>query len=254
MRKILGGIFLLGMVVAWRGYGLVVEFGKLNSGAPPYGVAEEEVPEDLDPYAWIREWERPEGPAKVALQVGHWKNDDFPEELARLRNNDGASGGGKSEWEVNLAIAEEVKKLLEPVGIEVEILPATVPPKYWADVFVAIHADGNVDSSVRGYKFAGPWRDFSKKSEELVEILNESYEEVTGFVRDPNISRNMRGYYAFSWWRFEHAIHPMTIAVIAETGFLSNYYDRLVIVDQPELAARGIAEGLVKFLEREELI
>ncbi|MBI4137553.1 N-acetylmuramoyl-L-alanine amidase [Candidatus Roizmanbacteria bacterium] len=223
------------------------------SGAPPYGIDEEEVPE-LDPYAWIHDWVRPEGPAKVGIQVGHWKNDELPDELERLRGNTGSSGGGKSEWEVNLAIAEELKTLLESEGVEVDILPATVPEKYWADVFIAIHADGNLDSSVHGYKFASPWRDITGRADELVELLNATYEEATGLVYDPNISRNMRGYYAFSWWRHDHAIHPMTTGVIAETGFLTNYSDRQLLINSPEIPAQGIAEALIAHLEGEGLL
>lgn len=223
------------------------------SGAPPYGIDEAEIP-PLDPYAWVHDWVRPEGSARVGIQVGHWKNDELPQELERLRGNTGASGGGKSEWEVNLAIAEELRKLLEAEGITVEILPATVPEKYWADVFIAIHADGSLDASVRGYKFAAPWRDMTGKANGLVNRLNASYEEATGFNYDTNISRNMRGYYAFSWWRFGHAIHPMTTAVIAETGFLTNHLDRQLLINSPEIPAQGMAEGIISYLRQEQLL
>lgn len=223
-------------------------------GAPPGGVAEAEVPEDLGPYGWLSDWERPEGPAKVALQVGHWQNDDFPEELARLRNNDGATGGGVTELSINLVIVELMKGYLEEAGVEVEVLPATVPPDYWADVFVSVHADGNEDWRTRGYKFAGPWRDFTGKSERLVEILSGKYESATGLPFDPNISRNMRGYYAFAWWRYEYSLHPMTTAVIAETGFVSNPTDRKLLTEEPEVAAGAMAEALIEFLRQEKLL
>ncbi|MCR4264254.1 MAG: N-acetylmuramoyl-L-alanine amidase [Candidatus Roizmanbacteria bacterium] len=235
-------------LVTW-GYSRTV----LISGAPPYGIDEEEIPE-IDPYAWVHDWVRPDGPAKVGIQVGHWKNDELPDELERLRGNTGSTGGGKSEWEVNLSIAGELKTLLEAEGITVDILPATVPEKYWADVFIAIHADGNTDSSVHGYKFAAPWRDLTGKADELVDLLNDTYEETTGLVYDPNISRNMRGYYAFSWWRHDHTIHPMTTAVIAETGFLTNYSDRQLLINTPEIPAQGIADAIISYLEREELL
>src|SRR3989338_2508894 len=72
----------------------------LMSGAPPYGESEGETP-SLDPYAWLRNWNRPAGPPKVGLQAGHWKNDELPEEFGRLRGSTGSAGGGRSEWEVN---------------------------------------------------------------------------------------------------------------------------------------------------------
>lgn len=227
-----------------------------SSGAPPYGEPEAAVPADteINSSAWWRNWSRPEGPAKVAIQVGHWQNDQFPEELAKLRNNTGASGGGKTEAEVNLAIAENMKPLLEDQGILVEILPATVPPNYWADVFIAIHADGSEDPSMSGYKFAGPWRDLTGTGDMLVQMLNQAYGQATGLDYDPNITRNMRGYYAFAWWRYDHSIHPMTTAVIAETGFLTSANDRKLIVDQPEFVAQTISDTLVDYLELQQLL
>lgn len=226
---------------------------EVSTGAPPYGEPQEEAP-DLDPLSFLRDWKRPDGPAKVALQVGHWKSSELPEELERIRNNTGASGGGKSESEVNMAIAKEISRILEEKGIHTEILPATIPPKYWADVFIAIHADGSTDRTVSGYKFAAPWRDYSGKANELVTILEEKYEEATNLAKDPNITRNMRGYYAFSWWRYEHAIHPMTTAVIAETGFLTNRSDQKLLINTPQIPAKAIAEGIIEYLHNEELL
>lgn len=223
------------------------------SGAPPYGEAESEIPE-LDPYAWMRDWKRPDGPARVGLQVGHWKNNELPEELSKLIGNTGSSGGGKSEAEVNLAIADAARDVLMEEGIAVDIIPATVPVNYWADVFVAIHADGSTDRSVSGFKVAAPWRDFTKRAENLVSHLENEYGKETDLVKDPNISRNMRGYYAFSWWRYDHAIHPMTTAAIIETGFLTNANDRKLIVNNPKRVGRAIAQGILGFLGDEKLL
>lgn len=224
------------------------------SGAPPYGIGEAEVPDDLDPLAWLKDWTRPEGPAKVGLQVGHWKNEELPDELERLRGSTGSSGGGKSEWEVNYEIAQIVASLLSEKGVNVELIPATVPPGYWADVFLAIHADGSTDPGKSGYKFASPWRDFSGDSSNLVKVLEEKYEAATQLSKDPNITRNMRGYYAFSWWRHNHSIHPMTTAAIAETGFLTNKNDRDLLINNANLPARAIAEAILEHLQNRGLI
>jgi hypothetical protein len=217
------------------------------SGAPPYDIGNE-PPANLDPYAWIRDWTRPEGPPKVGLQVGHWKNAELPEELSKLVGNTGASGGGKSEWEVNMAIAQAAAEILRSEGIEVDILPSTVPVKYWADVFVAIHADGSTDRSATGFKAASPRRDFTNRADNLVKHLETEYAASTQLSLDPNVSRNMRGYYAFAWWRYEHAVHPMTTAAILETGFLTNSSDRKIIVNNPLLSAQGLAKGILAFL------
>lgn len=240
---------VLALVLAWSS----LNPKESGSGAPPYGEFEKDIP-DLDPLSWLNNWQRPEGPPKVALQVGHWKNEELPEELEKLKGNTGASGGGKSEWEVNLEIAQQTAELLKQRGIEVEILPSTIPPSYWADVFLAIHADGSTDPSKSGFKIASPWRDFTNKSKDLVSILEETYKEATDMEVDPNITRNMRGYYAFSWWRYEHALHPMTTGAIVETGFLTSAKDRKIIVQSPETSAKALFDGVVEFLVKQDLL
>ena len=224
-----------------------------TTGAPPYEIADDPPDSNLDEYSWLRDWKRPDEPTKVALQAGHWKSSDAPDELRRLRSNTGASGGGKAEWDVNLEIANETAKILSEKGITVEILPATVPPKYWADVFVSIHADGNLDSGKSGFKAASPRRDMTGKAEKLLIFVEEEYEKATNLSKDPNVTRNMRGYYAFGWWRYEHAVHPMTTSIILETGFLTSPSDRNLIVNRPEVAAEGLANGILNYLSEERL-
>lgn len=196
------------------------------------------------------EWQRPTGPLRVGLQVGHLKTDELPDELEHIRiHGGGTKGGGKSEWEINQAIALQIKEILELKGVVVDILPATVPVNYWADVFLAIHADGNYDRTVSGFKAAGSWRDYTNKRDLLVTTLEEEYQKVTKMNLDTNITHNMRGYYAFNWMRYEHAVHPMTTMAIIETGFLTNSQDQKIIINQPKIAAQGIANGIMKFFD-----
>jgi len=248
MKKIILGVFLVIVLTLLFHF----RFTDTNVGAPPNGVSESEVP--LGPFDRYKNWSRPNVPAKVGLQVGHWNNSELPDELSKLHGNTGAEGGGKSEWEVNFAIAESTATFLEDQGVEVDILPATVPEEYWADVFLAIHADGSTDTTKSGYKFASPWKDLTNDSELLVSLLESKYEEYTHLENDPNITKNMRGYYAFSWWRYDHAIHPLTTAAIAETGFLTNASDRKIIVDNPEVPAQAISEAILIYLRNEGLL
>lgn len=253
MPKRFLSVFLISLVIL-GGYLLLEKAGSREiSGAPPYGESAESVP-DLSPYNWVLDWKRPDGPSRVGIQVGHWKSNELPDELVRIRGNTGSSGGGKWEWEVSYEIAMHMKTMLEEKGVSVDILPATVPPDYWADVFIAVHADGSLDRGKSGFKIAAPWRDYTGKSGKLVEILRGRYKQATGLAWDDNITRNMRGYYAFSWWRYDHAIHPMTTAVIVETGFLTNASDRKLIVDNPEVSAEALSDGILEFLVSEGLI
>lgn len=226
---------------------------QVENGAPPYAI-EDLQPPSQDRFAWLEAWTRPDVPARVGLQVGHWKNNELPDELSRLRGNTGASGGGKSEWEVNLAIAQETKSILLERNIEVDILPSTVPVQYWADVFVAIHADGSTDTSKSGFKVAAPRRDYSGNTSTLVGLIEKQYELSTKLAIDDNITRNMTGYYAFAWWRYEHSVHPKTASAILETGFLTNASDRKTIVSRPDISALGLANAIIEYLEQQGLL
>ena len=204
-----------------------------------------EIPLAIDPYA---NWTRPPGPWRVGIQSGHWMAEQAPDEQESLRDNTGAQAGGVTEWERNLVIAKEVKTLLEAEGVVVDLLPTTIPPDYSADAFISIHADGNADTSVSGYKIAAPRRDRSGKAQRLADLIEASYGSTTGMKIDPNITPNMRGYYAFNWRRYEHSIHPMTPAAIVETGFITNAADRRLLVQTPKRSAQAISSAVLAFL------
>lgn len=193
--------------------------------------------------------ERPDGPLRVGLQVGHLNNENPPEELAGLaRNGAGAVAGPYNERDTVEVITNIAAEQLRAAGIEVDVLPAIIPPGYVADAFVAIHADGNTNTNVRGYKMAGPRRDYSGKAAALVEALYASYEAGTDIPEDFTITNRMTAYYAFNWARYEHAVHPRTPAAIVELGFLSNPADRAFMLNEPERAATAVANGILVFL------
>jgi hypothetical protein len=192
-------------------------------------------------------------PAKiVGLQVGHWKKEDLPDELASLRGNSGAKGGGKTEWEINLSIAEQTAKLLQTQGYLIDLLPATVPPGYSADAFLAIHADANQNTRLTGFKASTSWHDLTGKASKLVKLIEQEYPKTTGKTLDRNITNNMLGYYAFSWWRFNHDISDRTPGVILETGFLTSPADQELLIHHPEMPAHAISQALIKFLSTDK--
>ncbi len=192
------------------------------------------------------DWAPPEGPVRIALQAGHWRADEAPRELRGLRNN-GTRWKETPEWEVNLEIVQRAGAMLEELGYEVDILPAVVPPAYRAHLFIAIHADGSNDPNASGYRVAAPRGDATGKASQVAALLAQSYGEATGIRRLPTVTRRMRNYYAFNFQRYEHALHPSTIAVILETGFLTSSRDREVIMNAPERAARGIVAAVTAF-------
>ena len=208
--------------------------------APPVQEAQEPPPRRRNRW-WSRnrypgpiptpeEWQPPDGPVRIGLQVGHWRTEEVPRELSGLRRN-GTSWNGTPEWEVSLEIARHAGAMLEELGY----------------VVLAIHADASNDRSARGYRVAAPRRDASGRASGIVDLLKRTYGEATGIRRLPDATRRMRNYYAFNFRRYEHALHPMTIAAIVETGFLTNAGDRNVIMRQPERAARRIVEAITAF-------
>jgi N-acetylmuramoyl-L-alanine amidase len=191
----------------------------------------------------------PPGTKRVGLQAGHWQVEQVPAELRGLGH--GASGGGKQEWEVNLEIARRAKALLEARGVEVDLLPATVPPRYQAHAFVSIHADGDTTGRTNGFKIARPgFSSVPEADDRLVSALNAAYGRETGLPRDDeHITLRMLYYYAFNSRRYCHAVAPGVPQVIVEAGFMTSAADRALLIGNPGAAARGIADGILTFLD-----
>ena len=192
------------------------------------------------------DWSPPEGPVRIALQAGHWRADEAPSELSGLRDN-GTRWERIPEWQVNLDIARRAAATLEEMGYQVDVLPAVVPPSYRAHLFISIHADGSTNPGASGFRVAAPRRDATGRAAEIAALLEKSYAEATGLRRLDTITRRMQNYYAFNFRRYQHALHPMTIGVILETGYLTSAADRQVIVGQPERAARGIVDAVLAY-------
>ena len=185
---------------------------------------------------------------RVGLQVGHWHADDLPAELQALRGNMGAVAGGYHEYQVNLAIAERAAACLRAAGVSVDVLPATIPPHYQADAFVALHADESPNLQTRGFKIVDHVRGW-QASRALVDALRIDYGRASGFPWDgTHISENMRLYYGLSTGRFWHTIANETPGAIVELGYLTNPQDRWWMTHQTDLLASGVATGILHFL------
>lgn len=231
-----------------------------QGGFPSYPLPEGEQPPlgrgvfnsgFRDPLPKSPVW-NPAGPKRVGLQAGHWYVGDLPWELRRL--SPGTSAGGWAEWQVNLLIAQAAAAMLEEAGVEVDVLPTVIPPRYRAHAFLSIHADGDLQGRFSGYKLARPgFSSIPEADDELVRVLYREYGAATGMARDSDahVSRRMIYYYAFNTRRYAHAIDLGTPAAIIETGFLTHAGDRALLTGRPELAARGIANGVLRFLETE---
>lgn len=193
-----------------------------------------------------------DAPWRVGIQVGHLQAAELPAELSRLHGSTGAWAAGVAELQINIVVARAAAALLEAEGIDVTLLPATIPPGFDADAFISVHTDGNNSPAARGYKVSPPWR-ASPASRLLAAALHEHYGKATGLPVDLNgVTYNMRGYYAFSSYRYRHAIADTTPAAILELGYVSNAEDRAFLRAHTAAAAQGLAAGILAYLEQRD--
>jgi N-acetylmuramoyl-L-alanine amidase len=185
---------------------------------------------------------------KIAIQIGHLIEENLPWELRNLAQGGGAIVENIKEVEINKNIAYKVKDLLEKEGYQVEILSAIIPPEYYADVFIALHANSTA-KSISGFMISTPYKDYSQKADKLKKFLIKEYQKETGLDFLDYTTPQMTFYYAFNWSKFKRAIHPKTPAVIIEMGNMQNINDLNLLLNQPEKIAQGIAKGIILFLK-----
>ena len=187
------------------------------------------------------------GPVRVGVQIGHLHAPDHPEEHARLRVSTGGEAHGWTELEINLAVADVLADILAEHGVAVDLLPASVPPRYRADVLVSLHADSSDDPERRGYKSAHFEPARTPQERALKALVDRSYLAATALPDDhENVSGNMLWYYAFDP-RYHHSVAPVTPSLLVEMGYISNRSD-LAVLTRPEVPAAAIAEGLIAYL------
>jgi N-acetylmuramoyl-L-alanine amidase len=156
---------------------------------------------------------------------------------------------GLTELEVNSRIAELVVQGLQDAGLEVDLLEEFDRrlAGYQASALVSIHADScfYFSDEATGYKVAPSAQSPTpEKAQRLVDCIADRYGKATRLhYHQASVTRDMTEYHSF----FE--IDPDTPAAIIETGFL--YLDRDFLTGSPEIAARGIVDGVLCFLNNE---
>ena len=152
--------------------------------------------------------------------------------------------------DLNFDVSNRVAKLLRAQGVLVDVLPATVPTGFSADAFVAIHADGNASPAPRGFKISTRWSSkVAVQDVRLVETLTDAYRAATALPEDSAVTRNMRGYYAYSPRRANYRVSNFTPGAIVEMGYMTNGADRAVMFNSTDKVAAGIANGILAYLK-----
>jgi N-acetylmuramoyl-L-alanine amidase len=180
-------------------------------------------------------------PKKIGIVAGHWSKDP------RRYDPGAVCPDGLTEVEINLAIAQLVKVLLENRGYEVDLLEEfdSRLDGYLADALVSIHADSCNIPEASGFKVASVLHSAVPEEEDrLVKCLREEYQKATGLsFHEHSITYDMTEYHAF------YEIASQTPGAIIETGFMAA--DRQILLGKQDLVAEGIANGVICFLEAE---
>jgi N-acetylmuramoyl-L-alanine amidase len=156
---------------------------------------------------------------------------------------------GYTERELNAEIATRVAAALELAGLEVDILDEwdTNLYGYRAVALVSIHADScqPINEYATGFKVAAAVdTTVPDRAQRLVDCMVDRYGQATGLrFHAGSITRDMTSYHTFG------EIDDETPAVIIEVGFL--YLDRELLTTQMDDVARGIAEGVLCYINNE---
>ena len=191
--------------------------------------------------AWPLIAEQPAGrPRRIVIGIvaGHWGND-----------SGSVCPDGVTEQHVNLNIARQVAEKLKAYGYQVDLLQEfdSRLKGYRADVLLSIHADScdpiDADPPATGFKVARSSASAIPTTEDrLVGCIKEEYAAVTKLPFHANsITRDMTSYHSFA------EVNLSTPAAIIETGFL--FLDYNLLVNQSNLPAQGIANGIQCFLK-----
>lgn len=156
---------------------------------------------------------------------------------------------GLTELEVNREIGMRTAAALEAAGFEVDVLEEFDDRlfEYRAVALVSIHADSclPINDLATGYKVASALDTVvPDRAQRLVDCIVDRYARATDMnFHAGSITRDMTEYHSF------REIHSQTPAAIIETGFL--YLDRDFLTSNPEKAARGIADGVLCYVNNE---
>jgi N-acetylmuramoyl-L-alanine amidase len=184
-------------------------------------------------------------PLRIGIVIGHLGlNPD-----TQIEDPGSICDDGLTELTVNQEIGERVARALDAAGLQVDVFEEFDSRlfEYQAVALVSIHADSclPINDLATGFKVASA-RDtvVPDRSQRLVDCLVDRYARATGlYFHAGSITRDMTEYHTF------REVHSQTPAAIIETGFL--YLDQDFLTSQPEVAARGIADGLLCYINNE---
>lgn len=197
----------------------------------------------------------PMPPPDIAILAGHWSRDD-PLGVTTVHDTGALCPDGLREVTINKSVADKVITLLRGRGFHVDLLEEfdqrlkSVSPDFAPAVFLSIHSDSCVSGPeypyATGFKIAhAEPSENPGEDDRLVACLRKDYQKAVSpynlAFNENTITVDMTAYHAF------HEIVETTPAAIIELGFMAN--DRPVLTLHQDELARGVALGLVSFLQ-----
>jgi N-acetylmuramoyl-L-alanine amidase len=182
---------------------------------------------------------------RVGVVIGHLG----PNPTTGAEDPGSICADGLTELEVNREIGMRTARALEAAGFEVDVLEEFDEQlfEYRAVALISVHADSclPINEFATGYKVASALDTVvPDRAQRLVDCIVDRYGKATGMTYHAgSITRDMTEYHTF------REIHSQTPAAIIETGFL--YLDRDFLLSNPEKAARGIADGILCYVNNE---
>ena len=181
------------------------------------------------------------GSAEIVLDAGHGGKDQ------------GANGGDAIEKEITLAIAKKAEKYLKEAGYKVKMTRdddtfveleerAEYANRKGAKAYVSIHCNSSEDGEGNGIEtFYAEEKE--EQSQMLAQLIQESTVLQTG-ARDREVKTA----------NYAVIVRTEMPAALVETGFLSDSNERELLQkdEYQEKLAKGIAEGIINYLEQSE--
>ncbi|MCU0475993.1 MAG: N-acetylmuramoyl-L-alanine amidase [Anaerolineae bacterium] len=154
-----------------------------------------------------------------------------------------------TENDINFGVASKVVQYLRARSYRVDLLDEFDPRlnDYQAAALVSIHSNSCQDYGevVSGYLVAkAAAKPPNGPDDDLAECIARYYGPMTQLERRFSLTIDMTDYHNF------REIHPLTPAAIIELGFMRA--DQQILVEQQDLLARAIVEGILCFLEPED--
>ncbi|HEY71550.1 MAG TPA: N-acetylmuramoyl-L-alanine amidase [Anaerolineae bacterium] len=186
---------------------------------------------------------------RAALRIGIVAGHSGLHRTSGLPDPGAVCPDGLTELDINLSIAQEVVTMLQQAGFQVDLLEEFDErlEGYKAVAIISIHADSclPINDDATGFKAAAALdTQVPDRSQRLVTCLVDRYAQATQLRFHPtSITRDMTEYHTF------YEIDEQVPAAIIEAGFM--FLDREFLTEQPEVAARGIVDGLLCYVNNE---